>query len=133
MTTREELEARLEPYWAERPVWKGLDIYDGWIDLADALVTDLLLLDGPFPEIQQIKTKYGGLRFYVGRATADQNHVIRVYEEASTSTCEICAGAGTGVTIGYWYWTLCDSCRVQKESERRSRRIEAGWEDDGGQ
>ena len=142
MVTREELEKRLDPYWAARPVWKGLDVHDGWLqlisDLVDRLEDDCI---HPFPEIHQIKTKFGGLRFYVGYATDDQKRIIAFYESLSTSICELCGGWGKGVTIGYWYLTLCDRCEEVKSAEAKTRwdnraykdSSKAEWEDDGGQ
>lgn len=121
MTTREELEKRIEPYWAPRPVWRGLSVDDGWIDLIDELVTDLEDSDDVFPEIYQIKSKFGGLRFYVGEASDDQHEAIRHYENKSLAVCELCGDPGEGVTIGHWYWTLCKRHAALKEFERREK------------
>ena len=41
MITKEELEAKLEPYWAERPIWRHADIGPGWYQLVFDLVDDL--------------------------------------------------------------------------------------------
>jgi hypothetical protein len=113
--TLEELEARLDPFWAERPVWRGADIDPGWADLVWDLLDDLEGLGVAVPEIHQVKTKFGGLRFYVGLANADQRNLIEYYEGLSTKTCEFCGVEGSGITIGYWYYTLCGPCRTQKQ------------------
>lgn len=120
MTTREALEARLEPHWAARPVWKGLDVGEGWIDLIDELWTRLESLPDPLPEIVQIKTKFGGLRFYTNAITPEQRAVIDSYEDRSETVCEECGMPGTPISIRHWIWTLCPVCRAEKEKE-------AGW------
>lgn len=120
MITREELEARLEPYWAERPVWKGLDIDDGWLGLINSLVTALETTGDPFPEIVQIKTKFGGLRFYVQGATELQRRMIMETEKRSTDLCEKCGRIAETVVIGGWWITLCEDHKAEEESRAKA-------------
>lgn len=117
MTTYEALKARIEPYWAARPVWRGLDIDSGWVPLVDQLITDLEAT-GNVPEIVQIKSKFGGLRFYVSGSTPEQREIISDAEARSEQICELCGADGSLVFINHWYWTLCVACKDMKESER---------------
>ena len=110
MTIRPDLANRIDKYWSKSPVYKDLDIYDGWIDLVDDLVTALEQTAAPFPEIVQIKTKFGGLRFYTETATPEQKFIIDEYEKKSYAVCERCGKSGRGVKIRYWYWTFCPDC-----------------------
>lgn len=122
MTKREELEARINYNWSARPVYRGLDVGDGWIDLIDSLITDLDSTGG-WPPIVQIKTKFGGLRFYVeGRTTEAQTIMIDKAEAESYKICEECGGPANGVTIGYWLWTLCTSCEQIIRNDYQSRK-----------
>ena len=104
MTTREELSIRLDPYWAER-TYRGLDVGDGWLDLIDQLVTDLLNI-GPMPELHQIKEKFGGLRFSVEEADNELYDFIEEIEVRSFGICEVCRAPGK-VREGGWLKTLC--------------------------
>jgi ribosomal protein L37AE/L43A len=118
---RGDLEARIEPYWSERPVWKSLDIDDGWLSLVDGLITDLEKTGG-VPKIVQIKTKFGGLRFYVDAATEEQRALIADAERRSTHVCEECGDEGSECVIGHWYCTLCAQCFYEKNREHEDRR-----------
>jgi hypothetical protein len=106
MTTREELEERLAPYW-EKGWWPGLDIGDGWLDLVDSLVTHLIK-EGEFT-LEQVKEKFGGLRFYANCSSPEQQVLIDKAEDRSYQTCETC-GTNELVTVasvGSWTRTLC--------------------------
>jgi hypothetical protein len=120
MTTREELTARIDPFWSERPVWRGLSVGDGWLDLIDQLINDLEAA-GEMPEIVQIKEKFGGLRFYVQGANEDQHNLINEAENTSLETCEECGKSGASQTVEGWIQTLCESCNGMAE-ERRIQR-----------
>jgi hypothetical protein len=104
---RAELEDLIYPYWHSNPVWKEVAVPDGWVDLVGQLVNDL----EPFGDmrITQIKSKFGGLRFYVVGADERQNQLILDAEEKSTGVCEMCgrAGAAGAWWRKYWVETLC--------------------------
>jgi hypothetical protein len=95
----------LQRHGLARP-YCGASFGPGWTKLLDALVVDLKKLewDG---QVDQIKEKFGGLRFYVG----DANHAIyeRIddAERESLRTCEECGAPGK-VRGGGWIKTLCD-------------------------
>lgn len=116
------LEAKIEPYWAERPVFRALDVSDGWIPLISQLVDDLAAL-GPF-QIVQVKEKFGGLRFYTEQLTDEQQDKVTEAENKSTTVCEECGETGDGVTIGSWMRTLCTPCEEAALARREAQRIE---------
>ena len=55
----------------------------------------------------QVKEKFGGLRFYVNRATDKHWNFISFAESMSYRTCEECGAVGKTYTDG-WHRTLCD-------------------------
>ena len=59
------------------------------------------------PVAVQVKEKFGGLRFYVERATDKQYDYITFAESMSYRTCEQCGNTGKLYTNG-WHRTLCE-------------------------
>lgn len=59
------------------------------------------------PSIQQIKEKFGGLRFYVDKSTHDHDLAIEFAEAMSNRVCEVCGRPGKH-RQGNWIKTLCD-------------------------
>lgn len=59
------------------------------------------------PVADQVKEKFGGLRFYVNSAMEKHYHYIDFAEQMSYKICEQCGAAGTYYPIG-WHQTLCD-------------------------
>jgi len=91
----------------------GFECGDGWFDLLWDLCLKLeeLKFEG---KVQQVKEKFGGLRFYVDGATDEQWKVIEEAEAKSYKTCETCGQSGKVGGKG-WIATLCDICRNKKE------------------
>lgn len=81
-----------------------LEVGDGWIDLVYALWK--LCMDNNI-EIEQVKEKFGGLRFYVGSTPEWIEVLIDAMEEYSFGICEVCGKSGEP-RPGYWTKTLCD-------------------------
>lgn len=77
----------------------------GWADLVSRAYD--LLPDGA--TLQQVKEKFGGLRFY-----ADP-HVdgIDAIENESETVCEDCGKPGHPEPSPSWILTLCDECRTR--------------------
>lgn len=106
-------------------VW-GFDVGDGWYDIIYDLSKKITELD---PEVQaiQVKEKFGGLRFYIGgvnKDVADDVYdAINIAEDLSYKTCEEC---GTMENVSQnksgWILTLCESCRIKRDEERKFRR-----------
>ena len=60
------------------------------------------------PVASQVKEKFGGLRFYVDRATEEHYNYINFAESMSYRTCEVCGNPGKRYTDG-WHQVLCDA------------------------
>lgn len=70
---------------------------------------------GRYPQIvaSQVKEKFGGLRFYVEGASAEQYAIINWAESLSYHICEICGSTkNIGRTSG-WITTLCEECALK--------------------
>jgi hypothetical protein len=87
----------------------------GWSNLIDPLEARVEKLGGT---VQQIKEKFGGLRFYFYQAETDsiesdaawaalQDDVDQA-ERDSRKICEMCGNPGVLRTTGSWLKTLCD-------------------------
>lgn len=106
---------------------KYISCNPGWWYILEELETKLNYLD-PDYKINQVKEKFGALRFYYqsskGGVVQDiMNDCVRAAERLSTSTCEMC-GSSCVRTIpekvkwdstvklrdGGWYKTLCNTC-----------------------
>ena len=95
---------------------------DGWFEIIQELCKGLeAALDrgrakgeiqsdreNPFV-VEQVKEKFGGLRFYVSWETKEIGGLIREAESKSFKTCEACGQPGRPRNGG-WVLTLCDTC-----------------------
>jgi hypothetical protein len=76
----------------------------GWHPLVQPLI-DRCKADGV--RIDQVKQKFGGLRFYVGPASFELESLIHIAEARSFGICERCGEPGSGRGTDY-IRTLCD-------------------------
>ena len=88
----------------------GIAVGDGWYDIIDKL-SEKLESYGIVAE--QVKEKFGGLRFYIGGCSKEifdevYGH-IREAEKLASQTCEVCGKPGKS-RGGGWIKTLCDEC-----------------------
>ena len=95
-------------------------------DLAQAL-EDL-------PVIMQIKEKFGGLRFYVGQTSEEQQAYIRFASAMASRTCEVCGNPGE-IRHTNWMKTLCDVHHREKaaadkqfEPKKSRREVKLSYE-----
>lgn len=106
----------------------GFECADGWFDLLielsekiDQIAKSGEVSDNEYPEVMQVKEKYGGLRFYTGGISekiADEVFaVIDEYEKKSQKTCELCGQPGKIEAKNGWFSCQCDTCRAQIERE----------------
>ena len=72
------------------------------------------------PVIDQIKEKFGGLRFYISGGDVATGHYIEFAEAMASRTCEICGSPGEPRNTG-WVKTLCDKHHREKEAEEERR------------
>ena len=87
---------------------------DGWLKLIDNLSRRLTKLDPDGTlQAEQVKEKFGGLRFYYGgrvrtKKVADEiRHLVNEAEEKSFHLCEECGKKGKIRNDIGWYRTLC--------------------------
>jgi len=119
-------------------VW-GIECDDGWYDLLDCLCSaiqnhidfaskDTRLTDEERDNLQlvaqQVKSKYGGLRFYSYGGDVYTEGMIGMAEKMSYRLCEFCGFKANQQTLGTWIYTACNPCyesRVwRKTSDEKS-------------
>lgn len=95
--------------------WLGGWVEEGWVPLVEGLYADCIAYD-PELIVQQVKEKFGGLRFYFNLSENCSNEageaiyaLVEAAEAASYKICEQCGepGAPRG---GGWIKTLRDNC-----------------------
>lgn len=74
---------------------------------------------------QQVKEKFGGLRFYYHGGDDEVSGMVRMAESWAARTCETCGERGT-LRHGGWIRTLCD----KHEEEYQARQAKYKSEDD---
>lgn len=96
----------------------GIECGNGWYKIIDNLckTIETLIKDDNYPEVHQIKEKFGGLRFYVGSMTEDNYKQIHgatlLAEYMSYEICEKCGSTdNVEVDESGWIRTLCEECR----------------------
>jgi hypothetical protein len=102
----------------------GFECDDGWFDLLKDLISNIKeKYNDPAYEhefniadekivlkVDQIKEKYGTLRFYVNCCNGEIGRLIKQAEEISETTCEECGKEGSMREKGLWYSVRCDEC-----------------------
>lgn len=97
---------------AKRSLCFGSECRGGWWDLIDDLcyaIERLAAGRDEYPLVQQVKEKFGGLRFYAINITPEMDDEISKAETASYKVCEMCGKPGKPRTGG-WIVTRCDEC-----------------------
>lgn len=82
---------------------------DGWFELIDtlcALLQSVTERGGPQVVAQQVKEKFGGLRFYTAGVNDEQDGMIELAEAMSQRICEVCGNRGKVYSHG-WVGTRC--------------------------
>ena len=89
----EHPEQELLDRYGIKPPLCGASIHNGWLSLVERLIVDLIAL-GWDRDCQQIKEKFGGLRFYIGASTPEVRARIYAAEEEARVTCAVCGAPG---------------------------------------
>ena len=95
---------------------------------------DIELLE--YPQVQQIKEKFGGLRIYLSSEDDYIFGIISMAEAMAARTCEVC-GAKGHLRSGSWFKNLCEEHHKEREEHRAERlmkekqmrlNLESAWE-----
>lgn len=94
---------------------KHIECDDGWFNLINSLSSiieshlDRLpvdMQDQIFAE--QIKEKFGALRYYVSEMVPYIEGAITLAEDLSNNICQVCGAPGGHKQIRMWFHTLCE-------------------------
>ena len=110
--------------------WDGITCNDGWYNIINTLCNEITkhlqllnisnVTNDKFTcNVQQIKEKFGGLRFYIDSADDYIYELIDKAESTSEVVCELCGSIkNIGKTKG-WITTMCKSCyNVTKDTRK---------------
>lgn len=128
------LELALKKDWADKIIFKYPRLFseikyieapEGWAPIIDQLcaVVDFYI-QSSVPEelrdqifVKQIKEKFGTLRVYFSHTTPYIEGAIRMAEDFSGTTCQLCGKPGTLQNIRQGYSTLCGEHYQQRLKE----------------
>jgi hypothetical protein len=108
----------------------GFAVGAGWYPILEILCSNIQhhldwknreSLVVPQVEVEQIKEKFGGLRFYYSGGDDEISGMVRMAEAWADVACEECGAAGKRRSGG-WIRTLCD--RHEEEHQERKRAQE---------
>lgn len=105
----EDVRQRIPERWGQ---W--IQVGPGWYGLVSQLDQALASID-PDYEVHQVKSKFGGLRYYFG-TTKEGEEWQRMHDLAneaarrSRDICERCGGLGSLIDDDGWYRVACESC-----------------------
>lgn len=110
----------------------GCECGDGWYDLIYSLCAEITAAyrnyNKPIDiEVEQVKEKYGGLRFYYGFTASSPDYaevhlevdgIAAKWEKKSEEVCEECGKPGVTRNELPWISTLCDECLAAGSAEK---------------
>jgi hypothetical protein len=108
----------------------GFAIGEGWWDIIESLCANIQShiewknKDNevvPQVVVQQIKEKFGGLRFYYSGGDDTISGMIRMAEAWASHSCETCGDKGTSRSGG-WIRTLCDNHEEERQLIMNERK-----------
>lgn len=90
---------------------------DGWFPILDSLggiiQSEVSAKQIEYFHVDQIKEKFGGLRFYCIGANDRVKGAIEMAEVMSTFVCEHCGNHGILRHDRLWFKTYCDPCNIE--------------------
>jgi hypothetical protein len=114
---------------------RGHEIYfehnDGWFDIIWKLseqlekeVEEVKKTDKDYKlSVQQVKEKFGSLRFYIGFGNENMFELINKAEHESARTCECCGRKGKIRSIKGWLACLCIYHSILRKFKRFIRYL----------
>lgn len=91
----------------------GFECGDGWAEIIDNFcrITQQRIDRGDCIQViaEQVKEKFGGIRFYYSGGDDFVYKLYCILEDLSFKTCEICGAEGK-LRHGGWLKTHCDNC-----------------------
>ena len=110
----------------------GFMCNDGWFDLINALSRHIQdhvdyknktnkekgIKEVFQPTVQEVKEKFGGLRYYISPGDDVIFGLTWFSEELSFHICENCGNKGKQRVVMGWCYTLCDDCFKKKKEEK---------------
>lgn len=111
----------------------GIAVGKGWFDLLNSACTLIQSHLDWKPDVkqvtaEQVKEKFGSLRFYVQGGDDYTNGIIAMAEQMSGKLCEECGAPGERGGTG-WISVLCPTHRAERDAARAKR--DAEWEAEG--
>jgi hypothetical protein len=107
----------------------GFECGDGWFTLIDKLCSNIqhhidwkAKQDHHIQQVtlDQVKEKFGTLRFYHTGGDEYIDGMITIAEDISGSICELCGSAGTTAGPG-WIKTLCPTHKAEADARYQER------------
>jgi hypothetical protein len=96
----------------------GFECGDGWFDLIKRLSERLKEISertGDDIQAEQVKEKYGTLRFYINGGDEEAYKTIDKAERESEHTCELCGNNAGRLTEQFGWWrVLCQKCETKR-------------------
>jgi hypothetical protein len=115
----------------------GFECGDGWFNILDQLMgniqhhIDWKNRNGevvPQVTLDQVKEKFGTLRFYYSGGDDIIDGMVRMAESMTGVTCESCGNVGE-TRGGGWIHTYCQPCETKRENERAQYAKSNGLEE----
>ena len=116
----------------------GFECSDGWYNIIDGLCLHIQhYIDNKkkegieIPQVvaDQVKEKFGTLRFYVSGGDDVTHWMIRLAEYYSERTCEGCGIPSKVSNKNGWLSNICPMCIDLREQERTKLMKESGFEE----
>jgi len=94
----------------EGSLWVGFECPTGWETIVEDLSVQIEAYakeHNPELMVAQVKSKFGGLRYYMSSHNDYVESLINDAETKSFKTCELCGEPGKSVTRQGWVNALC--------------------------
>jgi len=115
----------------------GFECGDGWFNILDQLMGNIQHhIDWKNKKeevvaqvtLDQVKEKFGTLRFYYSGGDDAIDGMVRMAESMSGVTCEECSAPAQTHGPG-WIRTICEPCETKRETERAQYAKSNGLEE----